>query len=91
MPNKTRIIGEVKIPKKYFFDFLRGHLDGDGSTYSYFDPRWKTSFLFYLSFVSASEKHTLWLRETIQSFFGSKRPYLKGANEFCVLASLWED
>lgn len=39
---KSKTIGKLKIPKKYFFDFLRGHFDGDGSCYSYWDPRWKT-------------------------------------------------
>src|SRR3989344_1036593 len=41
MPNKSKILGEIKIPDKYFFDFLRGHFDGDGTFYSYWDPRWK--------------------------------------------------
>lgn len=31
MPAKTKIISKIKIPKKYFFDFLRGHFDGDGT------------------------------------------------------------
>ena len=31
MPKKSLIIGKIKIPNKYFIDFLRGHLDGDGS------------------------------------------------------------
>jgi len=61
MPNKTKTIGSLKIPKKYFFDFLRGHLDGDGCTYSYWDPRWRSSFMFYTCFVSASKRHVLWL------------------------------
>src|SRR3989338_8341238 len=38
--NKTKTIGVVNIPDEYFFDFLRGHFDGDGCTYSYWDPRW---------------------------------------------------
>jgi hypothetical protein len=67
MPNKTKIIGSVKIPKKYFFDFLRGNFDGDGSFYSYWDPRWKSSYMFYTSFVSASKIHIGWLRKTIKS------------------------
>ncbi len=67
MPNKSRVIGEVKIPPKYFFEFLRGSFDGDGCTYSYFDPRWKTSFMFYTTFVSASREHILWLRKEIFS------------------------
>jgi len=65
MPNKSKIIGEVKIPPEYFFDFLRGSFDGDGCTYSYFDPRWKSSFMFYTTFVSASKEHIVWLRKEI--------------------------
>ncbi len=64
-PKKSKTIACLKIPRKYFFDFLRGHFDGDGSFYSYFDPRWKSSFMFYLAFVSASPKHIKWLREEI--------------------------
>lgn len=70
MPNKTKIIGSLKIPRKYFFDFLRGHFDGDGSTYSYFDPRWRSSFMFYTTFVSASKTHVLWLQEEIHKLLG---------------------
>lgn len=65
MPRKSKIIGKIKIPTKYFFDFLRGSFDGDGSTYSYWDPRWKSSFMFYTSFVSASRKHIFWIQEEI--------------------------
>ncbi|OGG52780.1 hypothetical protein A3C20_02240 [Candidatus Kaiserbacteria bacterium RIFCSPHIGHO2_02_FULL_55_25] len=65
MPNKSKLIGEVKIPAKYFFDFLRGSFDGDGCTYSYFDPRWQSSFMFYTCFVSASPAHVSWLRKEI--------------------------
>ncbi len=68
MKNKTKIIGAVEIPDKYFFDFLRGHFDGDGTFYSYWDPRWRSSFMFYTTFVSASERHIDWLRKKIFSF-----------------------
>ena len=37
MPAKTKIMSRLKIPNKYFFDFLRGHFDGDGTFYSYID------------------------------------------------------
>jgi hypothetical protein len=69
-PNKTKTIGAVSIPDEYFFDFLRGHHDGDGSFYSYFDPRWKSSFVFYLAFISASEKHVSWLHDSIRRLCG---------------------
>ena len=70
MPRKTKIIGTVEIPHNYFFDFLRGHFDGDGSFYSYWDKRWASSFLFYLSFMSASLDHILWLRRKIKKLAG---------------------
>lgn len=62
---KSRTIGPLKIPDKYFFDFLRGSFDGDGCFYSYWDPRWKSSFMFYTSFISASLKHVDWLQSEI--------------------------
>lgn len=62
---KTKSIIEVKVPDKYFFDFLRGHLDGDGTFYSYWDPRWHSSFMFYTVFLSASKKHIEWLQNKI--------------------------
>ncbi len=64
-PAKSKTLGPLKIPARYFFDFLRGSFDGDGCSYSYFDPRWRSSFMFYTSFVSASEEHILWLRREI--------------------------
>ena len=64
-PRKSKTIGKVKIPKKYFFDFLRGVFDGDGTFYSYYDPRWRSSFMFYTGFTSASIKHVKWLRDSI--------------------------
>ena len=70
MPNKSRKLNTLKIPDKYFFDFLRGHFDGDGSFYSYFDPRWKSSFMFYLTFLSASTGHIQWLRESVERLCG---------------------
>lgn len=70
MPNKTKVIAEIRVPDKYFFEFLRGHFDGDGSVYAYFDPRWKSSYMFYLTFTSASMKHIIWLQERIQDLSG---------------------
>ena len=70
MPNKTKIMEEILIPDKYYRDFLRGHFDGDGTSYSYFDKRWKSSFMFYIAFVSASKKHIYWLQRKNKEFFG---------------------
>src|SRR3989344_1435130 len=70
MPNKSKILGALAVPDEYFFDFLRGSFDGDGSFYSYFDPRWKSSFMYYLNFTSASPIHIDWLRETLHRLLG---------------------
>lgn len=69
-PAKSKTIGELSIPKKYFFDFLRGAFDGDGTIYSYWDPRWRSSFMFYVEFISASKKYIDWLRFNLKDSLG---------------------
>jgi LAGLIDADG-like domain len=69
-PAKSKIIGELLIPDQFFFDFLRGEFDGDGSISSYYDKRWKSSFLFYISFATASKDFALWLRGKIELLLG---------------------
>jgi hypothetical protein len=66
-PRKSLTMGKLKIPDEYFFDFLRGCFDGDGCFYSYWDPRWRSSHMFYLEFISASKKHIDWLKEKLKS------------------------
>ena len=70
MPNKTKIIRELAIPNEYFADFLRGHLDGDGYTYSHWDKRWTSSFRLYTIFMSASLIHLQWIRMKILEIYG---------------------
>jgi intein-encoded DNA endonuclease-like protein len=62
---KSKTIGVVKVPDKYFLDYVRGCFDGDGCFYSYYDPRWRSSHMFYTSFSSASKKHIDWLQQEI--------------------------
>ncbi len=71
MPAKTHIISKIKIPEEYFRDFLRGHLDGDGTIFSYQDhyniykgKRYINTRI-YTKFISASEKHIRWLHRMI--------------------------
>ncbi len=72
IPAKSKCINSLLIPNKYFFDFLRGHLDGDGTFYSYWDPRWKSSFMYYTTFTSASKNHIEWLRYMLSVRLGIK-------------------
>lgn len=84
MPNKTKRLGALAIPEKYLFDFLRGHHDGDGSFYSYYDPRWRSSFMFYLTFISASPAHVYWIREILECKLGV-RGHIATAKNSCVM------
>jgi len=80
-PNKSKTLGKISIPDRYFFDFLRGDFDGDGSFYSYFDPRWKSSFMYYVSITSASLDYTKWLRQTANRLLGVKGHISKTGGE----------
>ena len=64
-PNKTKTLRELRMPDRYFGHFLRGHFDGDGYSYSYWDRRWRSSFMLYTGFLSASKTHIDWIYKTI--------------------------
>ncbi len=72
LQKKTENLSNLHIPDKYFFDFLRGHFDGDGCIYSYFDARWKNSFMFYLTFIAKNLDHVLWLQHQIERLSGAR-------------------
>lgn len=76
-PNKSKTIGKIDVPDEYFFDFLRGHFDGDGSFYSYKDKRWKNSVMYYLCFTSASKDHIFWIRDKIFELCGARGSLVK--------------
>lgn len=83
MPNKSKKLGIVDILDKYFFDFLRGHFDGDGTFYSYWDPRWKSSFMFYTEFISASKSHIDWLRRKLNKSLNINGHITNSGNKIC--------
>lgn len=71
MANKTFDLSSLIIPDKYFSDFLRGHLDGDGSVICYIDKHNKykgkiyTYKRLYVTFRSGSLAHMKWLQDNI--------------------------
>jgi len=77
-PAKSHTIGKISVPKEFFRDFIRGHLDGDGSITTYIDKynTFKNQKYIYerlfVRFISASKKHILWLQENIINEFGVK-------------------
>lgn len=78
MPRKTFLLKDIEIPNKFLGDFLRGHLDGDGSIVTYID-QYNTSknlkYIYkrlYVNFLSASIHHVKWLSEKIEECFNIK-------------------
>lgn len=69
-PNKSKTLGPITVPDEYFFDFVRGVWDGDGSIYSFWDKRWRSSFMYYISFASGSPTFIRWLQTRIQELAG---------------------
>jgi len=84
MHNKTKRIKSLKIPDKYFFDFLRGHLDGDGTIRGYQDSVYKNSTRLYLSFMSASLTHLKWINRRIKQLLEISG-YFRESNGACAL------
>lgn len=75
-PRKSLRIGAVDVPDEVFRDFLRGHLDGDGSITSYVDrsnTRLNPKYIYqrlYVRFLSASLAHVEWLQQRIHTCLG---------------------
>lgn len=81
-PNKSLTIGAVKIPDKYFFDFVRGLFDGDGCIYGYCDSRWENSYMFYVGFTSGSLVFLEWLQKVICNHLAIKGFITQGTRGF---------
>lgn len=85
MPNKSKKLKQLGIPDKYFSHFLRGCFDGDGFTYSYWDKRWKSSFMLYFGLVSASLIFLLWLKKKIFHLYNIKSHINRNKPSFYLL------
>lgn len=70
-PNKSKTIGILHIPNKYFFDFLRGLLDGDGCVHSFRHPESKYPQI-RLRFTSGSKNFLTWLKNKIFALLSIK-------------------
>ncbi|MEI6304451.1 MAG: LAGLIDADG family homing endonuclease [Candidatus Taylorbacteria bacterium] len=82
-PAKSKVLKEIAIPSEYFFHFLRGVFDGDGYIHSYYDRRWKVSFLWYLGFCSASPVFLSWIRWELLNRINVKGHVTKSKNSSC--------
>jgi hypothetical protein len=86
MPAKSKILGELKIPKEYFADFFRGCIDGDGSIGFFSHPESRHPQL-KLRLHSASLKFVEWIKLQIQDIVGIQGGWIEtkkdGMNILC--------
>lgn len=71
-PCKSKTIQFVTVPDEYFADFVRGVFDGDGTFYSSWDTRWPNSFVFQISFASASYDFIHWFQSKLTKLYDVK-------------------
>ncbi|TSC70018.1 MAG: Uncharacterized protein CEO12_608 [Parcubacteria group bacterium Gr01-1014_46] len=74
-PTKSKTIREIDVPDKYFADFLRGCLDGDGNISIFNHPESKHKQL-KVRFTSASEKFLLWIHNAISKKYKINGGYI---------------
>jgi hypothetical protein len=83
-PAKSKTLQAVEIPKRFFADFLRGLFDGDGSFYTYWDRRWKRSFVFQMTFCSASKSFIHWLQNKLNELYDVKGVLRRGDGDYVI-------
>lgn len=77
-PNKSKTVKMPYIPKKFFFHFLRGVIDGDGSIYIQQDKYKNKTYTFLrVSIISASIKFLSKLQNDISKLSGLKTKNLR--------------
>ncbi len=81
-PRKSRTIGRLNIPDEFFYDFLRGCFDGDGTIGTNCHPESKYLQL-KIRFYSGSFEFLTWLRE-MTSKDGIKGYLLKGKSIYAL-------
>ena len=70
LPRKSKRLGALNIPKSYFFDFLRGCLDGDGCIRTYNDSAYPNAVRLYVTFYSASLPFLDWINLNTEQLLG---------------------
>lgn len=74
---KSKLLQKVKVPKRFFRDFLRGLFDGDGSFGKFTHPESQYPQL-RLRFASGSSNFLKWLHQRIKKEIGTKGFIVKG-------------
>ena len=77
-PAKSKILEEINIPKEYFWDFLRGCIDGDGSIGVFQHPESIHPQL-RIRLYSGSPKFLSWVKNTIRQNSDLKGGWIEDA------------
>jgi len=80
--NKSLTVKAIKVPGRYFFDFVRGEWDGDGTIYCSQDKRWKNSYVVSIAFASGSNLFLVWLQKEINKHLGTTGHVQKNTKAF---------
>jgi hypothetical protein len=95
-PAKSYTIGPILVPDKFFPDYFRGCIDGDGSICTYSDQynvykgRRYTTQRLYIKIVSASYKHLAWLQNKIENFLGMHGALIEHPPQDPHRVTMWE-
>ncbi len=68
-PRKSRTLTEVSVPEKFFADFMRGCIDGDGSISIFDHPESKHKQL-KVRLTSASPNFLIWIHKMVRELWG---------------------
>ena len=90
-PRKSKTVADIKVPDQYYSHFLRGVFDGDGTTYAYYDARWKNSYMFYTALASASIKFLQFVRIKNSELLGTSGGSLRKSGSIWILSYAKKD
>lgn len=90
VPAKSKTIGKLIIPDKFFADFLRGCIDGDGSIGSHAHPESKLPQL-RIRLYSASLKFLKWIKREIQILAKIDTGWIRSASDIHSLSYAKKD
>ena len=88
-PAKSKTIGPLQIPNRYFFDFLRGCIDGDGNINTYKHPESRHPQL-RVRIASASKKFLQWIQNKTIFFLGIKGIVRPAEGCYCIIYAMKE-
>jgi hypothetical protein len=95
-PRKTGSLGELKIPRAFYPDFLRGVIDGDGSIvlytdrYNVYKGKRYEYLRIYVAVASASLHFLRWIQETLRRYLKTRGSLTQQATRPWATKPAWK-